>query len=318
MYCICLFVLLLSQIAFSQVELINNIFLDYSTYVPAGTPKTNYCANQTLNGCPNKDCVDGLNPVYGYTCQKADMSLLQVDYISNMIYDQLNMILTQGGNPLVAIEDIIIDTQDVKLTYMYSSTLSFGPLAGFLKSAAESAIMSNFKSLVGVQMGQGRVVVTPSQTDATLMIEFFFPALVSIVSWKSSSIGNTVELENILLTDAGMNASAIYSKFRLLTVYANETVAAKWLEDFAQPPLADTTYLELACTSYGRLLNGSLVITPSGFDISQNSLSISDSGCRFIPPAPPLSPPPGQSSSNSVVVFWGIGLFSLLLSFIYN
>jgi len=320
MYHLGLFVLLLSQIAFSQVELINTIFLDSSTYLPAGTPVVNYCANDTLNACPNnKDCVDGLNPVYGYTCKKADMSLLQVDYVSNMIYDQLNTVLTQGSNPLVAIEDIIIDQANVKLIYMYSSTLPFGPLAGFIKSAAETAIASNFKSLVGVQMGQGRVVVTPSSTAATLMIEFYFPALTTIVSWESSASGDTGKLENILLTDAGFNASSLYAKMRLLTGYANGTVAAKWLEDISLPPLTDTTYSGLACTSYGRLLNGSLDITPSSFVISQNSLYISDSSCQYIPPSNPNTPPPpGSSSSTSVVVFWGIGLFSLLLSFLYN
>jgi len=302
------------------VELINSIFLDPSRYITNVT-KIDYCANATLNACPNnKDCVDGLNPPYGYTCKKVDNTLLQVDYISNFIYDQLNSVLTPLGYGLVAIEDIIIDAVNVELIYNYQTVQPFSAFyAPILKSSAESSITNNFQSLVGVPMGQGRVVVTPSTTEAKMTIEFFFPALLSEVSWNSSTSGDTEGLSNILLTNAGLNASTLYAKMRLITEYQNATVYAKWLEDFAQPPGADTTYLELACTSYGQLLNGSLDITSSGFAFSAASLTISDSSCRYIPQPPPSPPPPSQpSSSNSVVVLWGIGLFSLLLSITYN
>jgi len=299
-------VFVLIHIAFCQTNLIQS-FLDPSKYL-VNVTKVDYCSNATLNACQNKDCIDGLNPPYGYTCKKPDGTSLQVDYVSNQIYVQISSFLS-SYNTLLSIQDIVIDDTAATLTYTYQTTTTFTSIASsFIFGYGQSAISSSSQSLLGFMMPTSRINLTPSTTVPQLTLEFLFPSASTTVTWLSSTIGDPDILTSILLTNSGLNASSTADRVRLL-VYndTTNTVYNMWLEDIAQDPGVDTTYIGNACVSYGKLLNGSTDVSSSGYILDKTTLTIDDTSCIYLPPAPGTNNPspgspgaPGMGSGNTL------------------
>jgi len=302
-----LLVLILSELVLSQVELIQSIL--YSK-IPPGVPNVDRCANQSLNACENKNCINGTYPPDGYTCQKQPNGTLQVDYLSNQIYLEISSYLSQNlaGQSLTAIQDIIIDTNAVTLTYIYTTQSAWTGFEALFVSNAGPSIAGNFGSILGVTMSSKRVKLSASGGQSLLSIELIFPAANSAVNWQSSTNGDLVTLREISLTSVGLNGTSLAGQVRLVNDYfnTNQTITNKWLEDISTDPGTDKTYLSLACEYYGKLLAGNVTVSSTGFTLDLNSLTLlNNPTCSYLPPVAPL-PSPHSGSISLVISVYGI------------
>jgi len=309
--------LILSELVLSQVELINSLL--YSQ-IPLGVPVEDNCANQTLNACENKNCINGTNPPFGYTCQKQPSGTLQVDYVSNQIYVQINSYMAQQlpTQSLTSIHDIIIDANAATLTYVYLTARAWTSFESAFIGAAGPAIASNFGSILGVTMSSKRVSLNAVSGSSQLNLALQFPAATSTVNWLSSTNGDLVSLRYISINSVGLNGSSLQGQVRFVNDYfsTNQTVTNKWLEDIGSDPGVDKTYLTYACNYYGKLLAGTVNVSSTGFTLNLASLTLlNNPTCSYLPrtpsPAPSIVPSPHSSSVSFIISIYGILLFLL-------
>jgi hypothetical protein len=273
--------LLLSQLAFAQVDLLDRLL----SYTGSGVEEDE-CLDSSLNHCELK-CINGTYPVHGYTCEKSDGKPLMIDYASNQLFSLLNGSFSSilPDQYFISIKDIIIDSDTASITYIFEAQRAFTPTEAFtISSIGPQLLATYFGPSLGFQMNVKRIKLTIEGSDFS--IQFIFPSLFATVSWISSTEGDLQELRTLSLIEMGVNSSSLTGQARLLTLYfqSNESVICQWFEDITKDPLKDESYKTLACEYYGKLLNG-LNITSTGFSISQSSLIISDKSCKHIPPS---------------------------------
>jgi hypothetical protein len=322
---ICLFLLCFSvDNVLGQEELMNELLnSDITKYV--NETEVDECANASLNAC-QKSCVNGTYPPYGYTCTSNNGKTIQVDYATKILFKQISQALmsltTSDPQSLTTIIDITLSGSTA--SYTFGTNRTWTPTEQFaIPYAAPGTVASQFKTLLGIDINAKRITITAPSTPE-LQISLQFPTLVAIVSWTSAISGDLTQLRDISLVAVGKNASSKADQVRLFCVYnsTTTTVQAKWLEDIAAAPGTDTTYKDLACTYFGKQINKTVDVASCGFAYDLNSLTDSDTTCRYkkpgspnsVPspqpnPAPPgTKPPPNGQPSNAFAKFLSYGL----------